>query len=146
MSFGKKSKNKEGVEVEDEFDESLPSAEVKKDEDANVVVVSTVDPMKLVSITPRIDSNNGHLQATIGGTTYVFQDGEPCNVPLDVKRQLKERGFCLQQKLRSNTRGNLLPRVPFLLSRWRLLWAVSTSCRNFVEESRTLGAMSARSA
>ena len=146
MSFGKKSKNKEGAEVEDELDESLPSAEVKKAEDEAVIVVSTVDPMKMVSITPRIDGNNGFLQCTIGGKTYIFQDGESVNAPLDVKRQLKERGFCLQQSFRSNTRGNLLPRVPFLLSRWRLLWAVSTSCRNFVAESRTLGAMSARSA
>ena len=100
MAFEKK-KNKHGDEElsgAEEFGskEVLESAAVINHAavEAGAVAVPQEDPFKQVRIVPRITSQTGAtLSFTIGGQAYTITDGKPCLVPLDVARQLKEKGY-----------------------------------------------------
>jgi hypothetical protein len=100
MAFDKKKKDTSSSEdvAQEEFgaeEEAIP-AEISRQpaEVEEVVEVSNYDPFRRVKVVPRIsNAPNSSMSFRCGGVDYQITDNKPTTLPIDVARQLKEKGY-----------------------------------------------------
>ena len=107
MAFEKKNKTAEEL-ADDEKKAALAAAEEfgedEEVEEAAIpkasmqlqsVAMPVEDPHRLVKVTPRLQNlpAGSSLNFRIGDVDYGITDGVTCRVPLDVARQLREKGL-----------------------------------------------------